>query len=159
VRSGNVADAPRSYTVEPQRLLSDAWKVTAGDSGYELSVHGPNGFLRSFKGRLSGAGSPLLVRANYDEGRVGITLSITNTGTRKAQLRVRDEYLGKDQEHLLLPGHSTSRYWPLERTHGWYDLSIMVEGDSRFEARFAGHVETGVDSISDPAMGRVRLEE
>jgi phospholipase C len=28
-----------------------------------------------------------------------------------------------------------------------------VDGDSQFEYRFAGHVETGEDSISDPLMG------
>jgi phospholipase C len=36
---------------------------------------------------------------------------------------------------------------------------VVIESDARFEARFAGHVETGTDSISDPAMGRVRIEE
>ena len=33
------------------------------------------------------------------------------------------------------------------------DLTITVEGDAGFEYRLAGHVETGKDSVSDPAMG------
>jgi hypothetical protein len=37
--------------------------------------------------------------------------------------------------------------------YGWYDLVITVEGDPGFEYHFAGHVETGEDSISDPAIG------
>jgi acetyl-CoA acyltransferase len=49
--------------------------------------------------------------------------------------------------------------WHLERTHGWYDLVVTVEDDAGFEARFAGHVETGSDRISDPAMGRVQVED
>jgi phospholipase C len=159
VRSGNVADAPRHYTVEPQRLLSDAWKAAPGTAAYDLSVHGPNGFLRSFKGSLPAEGSKLLVRASYDEGRVGITLSITNAGSRTVEVGIRDGYRGKGVEHTLKPGHSTSTYWPLERSHGWYDLLVTVEGDPAFEAHFAGHVESGEDSISDPAMGRVRLDD
>jgi phospholipase C len=43
--------------------------------------------------------------------------------------------------------------WSLSRTRGWYDLLITVEGDPRFEYRYAGHLENGQDSISDPAMG------
>jgi phospholipase C len=39
------------------------------------------------------------------------------------------------------------------RTSGWYDLAVTVDGDAQFECRFAGHLETGEDSISDPAMG------
>jgi phospholipase C len=31
--------------------------------------------------------------------------------------------------------------------------AITVDEDPDFEYRFAGHVETGSDSISDPAMG------
>jgi phospholipase C len=32
-------------------------------------------------------------------------------------------------------------------------VAISVESDSHFEARFAGHMENGQDSISDPLMG------
>jgi len=28
-----------------------------------------------------------------------------------------------------------------------------VDGDSRFERRYAGHMENGKDSITDPGMG------
>ena len=33
------------------------------------------------------------------------------------------------------------------------DLTVSVDGDPQFEHRFAGHVENGEDSISDPLMG------
>jgi phospholipase C len=99
------------------------------------------------------------VRASYDEGRIGITLSITNVGTRQVDIRVRDAYRGKQVADKLQPGQSTSMAWRLEHTHGWYDLAITLDNDARFEARLAGHVETGSDSISDPAMGGVRVEE
>ena len=40
VRSGNVADAVRFYTVEPGKTITDAWSAA---SSYSLSVYGPNG--------------------------------------------------------------------------------------------------------------------
>jgi len=160
VRSGQAADAPRNFTVEPQRLLSASWAASAA-SAYDLSVSGPNGFLRAFKGRLSSDSSKLMVRASYDEGRLGITLSITNVGVQSVDLQVRDGYRagrGDDRRaHRLGAGQSTAKYWPLERSHGWYDLAITVDGDPAFVVRFAGHVENGDDSISDPMMGRVQM--
>jgi phospholipase C len=56
---------------------------------------------------------------------------------------------------VLEPWESVSTNWSLRRMYGWYDLVITVEGDPGFEYQFAGHVETGEDSISDPAMGAV----
>src|SRR5262249_9659140 len=38
----SAGDTPRSYTVGPNANLSDNWKA---ESGYDLAVHGPNGFL------------------------------------------------------------------------------------------------------------------
>jgi len=41
----------------------------------------------------------------------------------------------------------------LDKTFGWYDLTITVEGNDAFRRRYAGHVETGKMSRTDPAMG------
>jgi phospholipase C len=43
---------------------------------------------------------------------------------------------------------------PLLTTHGWYDLTVTVDGDAGFNWQLAGHVENGERSISDPAMAR-----
>ena len=43
--------------------------------------------------------------------------------------------------------------WPLARSRGWYDLLVTVAGDPLFERRYAGHVETGEDTVTDPLMG------
>jgi phospholipase C len=153
VRSGHPSDAPRHYTIDPQRMLSDVWQ----GSSVDLEVHGPNGFLRSYKGSLASDASQLLVRASYDPGRLAITLTITNLGTRGADVLIRDAYRGKHAEHRLAAGQSTARTWPLQPSYGWYDFSVTIAGDAGFETRLAGHVENGTDSVSDPLMGRVAL--
>ncbi len=42
---------------------------------------------------------------------------------------------------------------PLDHFGGWYDLVVKVSGDASFRYQLAGHVETGKESISDPALG------
>jgi phospholipase C len=56
VRSGQAADLVRTYTVEPGKQLADTWNVA---SSYDLSVYGPNGFVRYFKGSI-GSGAAAL---------------------------------------------------------------------------------------------------
>jgi len=155
VRSGNGGDGPRTYTVEPHKNLSDAWNVAAiGAADYDLSVSGPNGFLRAFKGGVSGhRRANLDVQAIYDEESNGIGLAISNLGPHEAKVSVFNAYTRKSIEQDLDPGESMSKGWSLKRMYGWYDLVITVEGDAGFAYHFAGHVETGEDSISDPAMG------
>lgn len=35
----------------------------------------------------------------------------------------------------------------------WYDFSVSEAGSPNFKKRYAGHVETGHDSMSDPEIG------
>jgi len=65
-RSGNVAHAPRTYTVGARDQSADTWDIAAtGAADYDLSVYGPNGFFRSFTGALAGRGN-LDVRERYE---------------------------------------------------------------------------------------------
>jgi phospholipase C len=157
VRSGNVTDVPRSYTVEPHKHLSGVWPVDPAASGYDLSVYGPNGFLRAFKGRVVGEQMANLdVQAKYENEKKGLTVKIHNRAAQVAKVQVRDAYTGAFIEDTLKPGEAIAKHWSLSSSAGWYDLAISVEGDESFEYQFAGHVETGLDGISDPAMGLAR---
>jgi phospholipase C len=147
VWSAGSADAPRTYTVESGRLLTDAWDAA---SGYDLAVQGPNGFSRRFKG---GGGASVEVKASYDERENRIALTIGNRGAERVEVRIRDGYTSRVAELSVGRGATKTEQWSLSRNRGWYDLVITVEGDPGFEYRYAGHVENGRDSISDPAMG------
>jgi phospholipase C len=57
IRSAPRADTPRSYTVEAGDSLFSWWEGAAGTGEYDVTVHGPNGFFRNFRGTLSGADS------------------------------------------------------------------------------------------------------
>jgi phospholipase C len=155
VRSGNSADVPRTYTVEPHKRLTDTWGASLiGPFNYDLAVYGPNGFFRSFRGGLPENGrADVSVRAVYDEDENGITILLSNKATEKVDVSMLDTYTGKILEITLEPGGSKSKSNSLARTSGWYDFVVTVASDPGFETRVAGHVETGDDSTSDPAMG------
>ena len=51
-----------------------------------------------------------------------------------------------------------SPHWELDSQFGWYDLVVKVTDDAAFQVHLAGHVETGRPSVSDPALGGLRLK-
>jgi phospholipase C len=151
VRSGNPKDVVRTYTVEPGKQLADRWNVT---STYALSVYGPNGFVRYFNGSLGSGAAALDVSSTYHTAGSGsIAWSVTNVATRPVVVNVLDAYTGDFVEQVLHPGETFANKLSLNRFHGWYDLIVTAAEDSTFNYRLAGHVETGKDSFSDPALG------
>jgi len=153
VRAGDGADGPWTYTVEAGKSLSDSFKAAAHQGRYDLSVFGPSGFLRVFQGAMSAKNAANLdVDCRYDGDDLAIELEITNLGRTRVQVTVVDGYGGETVSRDLRPGESFHRRWPLERTFGWYDLTIRVDTDATFQRRLAGHVENGRDSASDPAI-------
>ncbi len=152
VRSGNTQKGPWTYTVAPGKEVSDLWNFAANQQ-YDLAVFGPNGFYRGFRGQTSGGKSANLgVTAAYDRAGLLLSLKIQNLSLAKSTVTVTDVYTGQKVSESLEPGNGFSKSWPLEKLSGWYDLIVTVDSDSGFERRLAGHVETGRDSITDPAI-------
>ena len=58
-------------------------------------------------------------------------------------------------DHIIAvpAGQDRVRHVALERSAHWYDFTVLVRGLPAFRRRFAGRVETGSDSLSDPALG------
>jgi phospholipase C len=149
VRSGNPADLVRTYTVEPGKQLSDSWNAAPS---YNLAVYGPNGFFRSFAGSIGGAA--LDVNSKYDiEGGGTIKWKIVNLSGAHAEVSVKDAYTGEANTRLVQRHGTFEDELSVGRFYGWYDLIVTVAGDPSFNYRLAGHVETGKDSFSDPALG------
>jgi phospholipase C len=138
--------------VEPDKTLAGTWNVS---SSYGLSVYGPNGFVRYFNGSIGSTAAVLDVRSSYGSKNDGgsIQWKITNVTAKQAQVSVLNAYTGDLNTQLLQAKESFEDEAPLSKFYGWYDLIVTVEGDTTFQYRLAGHVETGKESFSDPAMG------
>ncbi|QEH41871.1 phosphocholine-specific phospholipase C [Chitinophaga sp. XS-30] len=141
----------RSYAVKAGDELTDAFAFE--DGAYHLRVYGPNGFYREMKGDESDP--ELMIKTDYRKSGI-LMLELRNDGNETLELEVRDNaYKSKRLSAATAPGKGV--VWPLNlaKSHGWYDFSIIVKGAGRFERRYAGHLETGKPSFSDPLMGRV----
>ncbi|HXJ57305.1 MAG TPA: phospholipase domain-containing protein [Verrucomicrobiae bacterium] len=114
--------------------------------------------MRAFQGGTDGASTNLMVRADADGKSGQIELEIENQTPRRVVVRVQDAYTGEHRRLALKSGQSLDLKWSAAAVQGWYDLVITVEGDSSFKYQLAGHFETGHDSISDPAMGGLSIE-
>jgi phospholipase C len=153
VRSGSTTDPVRNYTVEAGKTLSGTFMVSGS---YDLKVYGPNGFTRFFKGSVGNGAAALQVDADFgdrDDDERSLELSVRNGGPTKATVTVLDAYSGDTKTRVLRPGEHADFEPSPERFGHWYDLIVTVAQDKSFEYRLTGHIETGRDSISDPAMG------
>ncbi|CAA2102175.1 Non-hemolytic phospholipase C [Variovorax paradoxus] len=152
---------PRRYMVEAGKALDDAWTPAAGDNGlYDLWVLGPNGFHRHFKGNVGTlrAGDAAIpeVRVCYDIANGNVYLSMRNDGKAACRFTIDAKAYRNDGPWTATVngGASTEQHWELAASGQWYDFAVTCDADPAYYRRFAGRVETGRHTVSDPAMGQ-----
>lgn len=80
---------------------------------------------------------------------------LRNSGEHALKVTVQDNSYEAATIAKTIPGvGDTSIILPLSKSHGWYDFTVSSEASSAM-ARYAGHVDTGRPSSSDPLMGAV----
>jgi phospholipase C len=150
-----------------------AYGLSAGDSlnaqwplhefegdNYHLRVYGPNGFFREFKGNAADPGVQIKLKyAMMPNGKKlsgNAELIIENPGKQSLAIEITDNAYKINNHQIIVPADGKlSQLLTLEKSFGWYDVSVKAAESEQFEQRFAGRVETGLSSFSDPLMGRV----
>jgi phospholipase C len=127
------------------------------DSGYSIEVIGPNGFYRSFTGRSPS--SSIESRVSFERQRTSLTgnlqVQLNNKSTEPVSITIKDNsYNSEPTTWKINAGQETSVVLNLKQSHGWYDFTVKADGSTE-EARYAGRVETGMPSFSDPLIGAV----
>ena len=159
-----LADIPRRYTVSAGQQLSDRWEVD-GQGAYDLWILGPNGFHRHLTGHVSALGSTTAAQPELHVGADRTTgelvLRLLNSGTAPCEFVIRANRYGTlaPTAHSVVARGEKAVRLSLVASGRWYDLSVSVSGLKGFSRRFAGRVETGAPSISDPAMGGLALAD
>jgi phospholipase C len=147
-----------TYAVKPGDTLVEEFPLALfADAIYSIEVHGPNGFYRSFTGDTQAR--ILQVHTSYERKNSLLTgnvqVLLRNVGEHPLTVAMRDHsYKTGTVTKRIAAAHGASLVLPLHKSYGWYDFTVQAEG-SKAEARFAGHVETGYPSFSDPLMGGV----
>ena len=130
--------APLTYTVGAGDSLTASIPIS-GD--YDVQLHGPNGFFRRYVGHQTKD------RAWAAMSREGRTLQLLVTAPSGVNVVVRDAYRG---DLPLVDGVATL---DTSGANGWYDVVVSING-KKWRRTFAGHLENGQPSTSDPALGR-----
>ena len=149
--------APRRYTVGAGRSLQGVWAAPGPDLSYDLWVLGPGGFHRHFIG--DAGRDELAVAVAYHPADGVLSVRLANPGDAARSVCVTANAYG------LRPWRAS---WPRARPRSIDGRSRPARAgticrcaarrapnhqSSGYLRRLAGRMETGRDSISDPAMG------
>lgn len=154
VYQGGGGAGPWFYTVEAGKTLAGVWAASADTPTYDLVAHGPNGFLRAFRGR-HGPATPQ-VEARYDATAERMVVTVRNRGGEPLAVAIAANAYARERPRLatVAAGKSVSAAFGVRASAHWYDIAVTLPGQPDFLRRLAGHVETGSPSFSDPAIGR-----
>jgi len=65
----------------------------------------------------------------------------------------------KSWKGTLKAKSKSEQKYSLISSANWYDFSVTLKGIDGYSRRFAGHMETGETSISDPLLGGTAISE
>jgi len=153
-----------AYTVAAGDVLTDRWQISDFENGnYHLRVYGPNGFFREFTGNKNDPVVDVITRYEPEKNKNQLTgnliIQINNKDKRVPVIIITDNAYrtGQHEKSLGLVGSKNAVInivFDTIKSYRWYDFSVRIKGNSSFERRYAGRVETGVASKTDPLMGR-----
>ncbi len=147
---------PWRYTLGAgHRHKAQPWQPD-GQTSFDLSLHGPAGFFRQFVGSTI---CDIEIGLTESPQRGQVDLAIRNWGPHHAIVRIVQAtvYGGGERRVELAGGTATLVSWPVTANDHWYDLTITTQSGAPFLWRYAGHVETGLESRTDPAIGPMVL--
>ena len=150
-----------AYAVNAGDQINGEWQIADFDNGiYNLVVNGPNGFYRHFIGTKN---DPKLdVNCTYEQSGMvkkltgNLKLLLTNNEAKPLEVLIKDDVYQANHRTVVIAGNSKKIIsLNLQKSKGWYDFKIEIKGKKDCFKHYAGHVETGEISITDPYMGGV----
>ncbi len=138
------------YTVGAGHHLTAQFGAATG-GGYDVEVHGPNGFFRRYAGAAFTAGVEVTTSRPGSGGALRVV--VTNAG-HPTDVTIANAYGHPRQSTVRLRAGGRTEFVVGADSNGWYDVTVTAGGDKEFVRQLAGHVEDGRPSISDPALGR-----
>lgn len=141
-----------NFAVKEDEPLKYVWNMDQlKDNHVEMEVHGPNGFYRMFK--LHKERPHAIVVRQYQK-KDAIALQLKQLNNYYTYL-IRDRSYGSFESFAIGQSFLNSKILDFTQSHGWYDLEVTCKEDPELLFVFAGHIENGKPSKTDPLMGNV----
>ena len=84
-----------------------------------------------------------------------IVLEVQNRSDRNIVVTLTDNAYKKTEIRSEVAKNSSGEIVvPASESFGWYDFTVSISGVAAYARRYAGRVETGNPSRTDPLMGR-----
>lgn len=148
------------YAVKEQDILTDSLVLNKFDNQtYDICIDGANGFFRHYRGSIYDPAVEVQCRYENKEGiNAGFTgniiFEIDNKSKAGIRFTLNDNAYGKAaQQFTIAAGEKKAIKVDLTASHGWYDFTLAEQDNPVFKKQYAGHVETGGISVTDPYMG------
>ena len=153
VHSAVAPTSLKRYTIAAGSKLADVWAWADGAAplAYDLTVVGPNGFVR----RASASQTPAMNEASacYEVTQGDLSLNLTNSTAAPVTFTLADNRYGMPSKSVTVAAQQTTEFaWSLAASHRWYDINVTSSADPGFLRQFTGYVETGSTGVTDPSM-------
>jgi len=146
-----------TFAVKAGDTLKPSFVIDQFKGGqFEIEVLAPNGFYRRFSGSADDSPAVVVTRLEDRKGSAtsALVLQLHNPASSTQTFQIGDNSYGRAAiEKSVGPKTTETIVLPLESSHNWYDF-VVQRANSRAVAHFAGRVETGSPSQTDPLMGR-----
>jgi phospholipase C len=146
--------------VAPLSVVDYQWPLSSFESEeYHLRVYSSNGFYREYRGDED---SFLEVQSSYsisaDPKDVFLEITVKNTHPQQSKDFVVENIVYDSQVKKLniKPMQEKKFKIALRKSFNWYDISIKETSNNQFLRKWAGRVENGLPSKTDPVMGGMK---
>jgi phospholipase C len=124
-----------------------------GDGKYDLTLLGPNRFLRRYEGdyyRSAQCEATAEYRPDATGGpALSLLLSNNTTAERTFTLRTNQYVRALPWTVRVAAGAKQTVAIPMASAHaGWYDVTATLDADPLWKRRFAGHIENGRPGVT-----------
>jgi len=148
-----------SFATEAGDHVNYNWNLNDfEDSKYHLQLHSANGFYREYRGNEK---NKVTINASYglkknnQENHLKLIIHNQNKNGQIECIITDPTYQKSSQTSLVSAGEKVIIEIPVEKYHNWYDAEIRIKGDENYFRKFAGRIEDGFPSMTDPLMGGV----
>ena len=140
-----------NFSVDEKEPLVYQWGSQDLEQGrYNFSVHSFNGFYRNFKGRVDDPNVVIDFKVQSDQTA---TVIIKNKSSETLSFYVQDVVYSKENQKITIqPKAEHTLKLAYTQYKGWYDVVITMVDYASFVYQYAGHIENGASSITDPYM-------
>lgn len=151
-----------SYAVKAGDTLTDTWELNHFENQkYHLQVYGPNGFFRELIGNANDPKVSIACTYEASEGRSkqfsgNLEVKLSNHSEQDYTILISETvYRQATIKKVVKPGETVLVKLLTQNSYGWYDYRVTIKESPNFERHYAGRVETGRLSKTDPHMGNV----